>query len=498
MTRVDRQVNVACIEAVQSDRGVASVKAMFPGYPAESLEGLFGMAMRARNRSGDTQNNPTRRRRSSHRRKPQDEPPPPPSADDADKFRFFDGDKDEASTERTAVERRHIYTITMRYSDERRPEQKDFAGMILEAIEMQSAGPTTRARSNEKRKVLPVGGDTAWGAVVENNDELVKALETVGTSLVEHKRANDVAIVVLSVHGWVGGVSVHRHPAGDADTMGWKEVMGRLQAARWTALGVLLVIDCCKGMSDLPEATRDATLKLTERLGLSGLATDVIAAGYVDGSGDRGWEASAECCIAGIKAAWNGDWTNMEQLASIVEESADACGESASILGGFRCLPLGLETAQQFAGDYGGYGFYQTTLSEAARTEMAECVSKTTLARKTAFNVHRWEVQWFQKEDRWWNPRDAIVDQLSASGELGAIATKFCTENEAGLRVVFDDAPEPYKTIYDDNRLLGHISAQYFDGAVELIAEKTLHMMGQNVFLVCASQLGSCRGLFLF
>ena len=122
--------------------------------------------------------------------------------------------------------------------------------------------------------------------------------------------------------------------------------MGRLQTARLTGLRVLLVLDCCNAMSDLPEDNVDATIKLTERLGLSGLATDVLAAGYVDGSGKRGWSASAICCIAGVKAAWNGAWASSARMALDVEASAKVHGESVDYLGGFRCLPLGSGTAQ--------------------------------------------------------------------------------------------------------------------------------------------------------
>ena len=160
----------------------------------------------------------------------------------------------------------------MRYLDEKSPQEKDFGEMILTALGMQGGRPTTRRRSNEKRKMSPDSEDTAWRCFVETSAELVEALETVGTWLMEHKHTNGVAIVVLSVHGWIDGVSVHRGPRHD-EIMKWKEVMGRLQVARWTALGVLLMIDCCNAMLDLPDASADATLELTQRLGLSGLGT---------------------------------------------------------------------------------------------------------------------------------------------------------------------------------------------------------------------------------
>ena len=122
--------------------------------------------------------------------------------------------------------------------------------------------------------------------------------------------------------------------------------MGRLQAARWTGVRVLMVLDCCNLMKDLSSDDTIAAPELTARLGLRGLATEVIAAGYVDGSGRDGWEASAACCIAGIKAAWHKHQANVGTMAANVEEGARGCKESVEILKGFRCLQLGMKTAQ--------------------------------------------------------------------------------------------------------------------------------------------------------
>ena len=402
----------------------------------------------------------------------------------------FRGDSSEESTAHTPVQR-CIYIITMRYADEVDPDEKDFAGMILCAIGVPDTSVRTRSRSNEE---VFIEGDSVWHAEVDTDADLERALDKVGALLVA-RRTNSVATVVLSVHGWTDGVSVNRYPT-HGGTIGWGEVMERLQAARWTALGVLLMLDCCKTMSGLPSANKEAALQLTKRLGLSGLATDVIAAGYVDGSGEHGWAASAECCIAGIKAAWTGDWKSGAHMASIVEKSASSCTRSADILGGFRCLPLGIQTARWFEGDFGGYGFYQTTLSRAAREVIAGCVSKTTLTRKTAWGVDRWEVQWFQKKGSWWNPRGAVVAQMTASDELGAIAAKFCKENEETLRILFDGAPEPYKTVYEENRLLGHICAQYFDEAAELTTKKTLHRDGEECFFGMCISIGELPRTF--
>jgi hypothetical protein len=409
------------------------VKPWYQSYPDERLKFVLGEVLRKKRVASEGPREKKGRKRRARQKKKTEA-----DGGAVDVFEFR-GHSSKESTDHTPVQR-CIYIITMRYADEVDPNEKDFAGMILRAIDMPDTWIRTRSRSSEE---VSSGGDSVYRAEVETDADLEKALDEVGALLVA-RRTNSVATVVLSVHGWTDGVSVNRHPI-RGNIIGWSEVMGRLQAARWTALGVLLMMDCCNAMLGLPSANMEAALQLTERLGLSGLAADVIAAGYVDGSGERGWAASAECCIAGIKAAWTGDWKSGAHMASIVEKSARGCTESTDMLGGFRCLPLGIQTARRFEGDFGGYGFYQTTLSKAAREVITGCVSKATLTRKAAFGVNRWEVQWFQKKGSWWNPRGAVVAQLTASDELGAIAAKFCNENEKTLRMVFDvNHTKPY------------------------------------------------------
>jgi hypothetical protein len=183
-------------------------------------------------------------------------------------------------------------------------------------------------------------------------------------------------------------------------------------------------------------------------------------------------------------------------MALDVEASAKEHRESVDYLGGFRCLPLGTGTAQRFAGQFCEYGFYRTTLSEAARAEITDCVSETALDKKTAWGVTRWEAQWFQKQGSWWNPRHAKTAELTSSAELGAIATRFCKENIEGLRSMFECAPTPYNTIYGDGRLLGHVCAQYFNAAEELIADNTRHRDGEECFFGMCVSIGGLRRTF--
>ena len=67
--------------------------------------------------------------------------------------------------------------------------------------------------------------------------------------------------------------------------------------------------------------------------------------------------------------------------------------------------------------------------------------------------------------------------------------------------MVFDTAPVPYKTIYNENRLLGHVCAQYFSATAALTTAAvtkggTKHRDGEECFLGMCVSIGGLPRTF--
>ena len=267
--------------------------------------------------------------------------------------------------------------------------------------------------------------------------------------------------------------------------------MKHIQVAQWKKCRVLMMLDCCNLMSRLDDNNDKAAQQLTSDLGLGRVAADVIVGGYSDGSGVDGWNASAECCIEGFRAAWHSD-DQQGDLATIAEESAKQCVASNETLGGFRCLRIGMRhDGTMVSGAFCKYGFFQSTLSEATRRTIADCVSRAELKPVLIkqWSTTRYEKQWFQLPGTWWNPRYGKQDELNRSEVLDGIISKFYEANAAGLQEVFASAPFPYARIYQDRRLLGHIAAQYYSNDA-LLRDSTFHYDGEECCIGMCATIG--------